>query len=245
MPWRQFGKLISKLPFVMLFNSIDLKIVRRRTLSSMHIPDGFLDVKAIVMTTSISAAVIAANGKNIKKAFTEQSVPAMGMMAAFIFVAQMLNFPIAPGVSGHLLGSALVTALFGPAAGMVIMTTVVALQALLFHDGGIMVLGANILNMAVIGCGLAYIVQRLPFKGKARPVLLFISGWLSIFIAAFTAAVELGISGVVPFSVVVWPVLIWHALIGVIEGAITMVTAPFLIKILNIRPLRKQEEHGI
>lgn len=208
----------------------------------MHIPDGFLDVKTAAAAAAVSIAVVAVNNKSIKKAFEQQPVSSMGMMAAFVFAAQMLNFPIAPGISGHLLGSALVTALFGPSAGMIIMMAVVALQAFLFHDGGIIVLGANVLNMAIIGCGAAYIIQRLPFEGKAQPILWFLSGWLSIVVAALVASVELGLSGVVPFSAVIWPMLIWHAAIGVVEGVITAVAVPFLARIKAVEPWKEQEE---
>ncbi|AEE97119.1 energy-coupling factor ABC transporter permease [Mahella australiensis] len=222
----------SKLPFCYHLREGD---------TYMHIPDGFLDTKTMIASATVSVAVIAISNRNIKRAFDEQPVPSMGMMAAFVFVAQMLNFPIAPGVSGHLLGSALVTALFGPAAGMIIMTAVVALQALLFHDGGIMALGANVLNMAVLGCWVAYAVQRIPFGGKIKPVSLFASGWLSIELAAFAASVELGVSATVPFDAVVWPMLLWHAIIGIIEGIITAVTVPFLAKVTVLKPWRKQE----
>ncbi|MDK2902570.1 MAG: cobalt/nickel transport system permease protein [Clostridiales bacterium] len=211
----------------------------------MHIPDGFLDVKTAAAAAAVSVVVVAVNNKSIKSAFNQQPVPSMGMMAAFVFAAQMLNFPIAPGISGHLLGSALVTALFGPAAAMIIMTAVVALQAFLFHDGGIIVLGANVLNMAVIGCWAAYIVQRLPFGDRARPVLWFLSGWLSIVLAALAASVELGLSGTVPFNAVLWPMLMWHAAIGAVEGVITAVAVPFLTRIKTMAPWKEQEGVGL
>lgn len=206
----------------------------------MHIPDGFLDVKTVAITTAITIVAIASNNKNIRNAFTQQPVPFMGMMAAFVFAGQMLNFPIAYGVSGHLLGSAMVTALFGPAVGMFIMAIVVALQAFLFNDGGIIVLGANIFNMAVIGCWIAYLIQQLSSSDKSRPILWFLSGWFSIVLATLAASVELGLSGIVPFKVVVWPMLIWHSAIGVIEGIITLVAVPFLAK-LKATTWKRQE----
>lgn len=207
----------------------------------MHIPDGFLDAKTVAITTTITIAVMASNTRNIRNAFKHQPVPFMGMISALVFTAQMLNFPITIGVSGHLLGSALVTALFGPAIGMFIMAVVVALQAFLFNDGGVIVLGANVLNMAVIGCWVAYFIQQFSSKDRFRPVLWFLSGWFSIVLASFTASIELGLSGIVPFNVVVWPMLIWHSGIGVVEGIITAVAVPFLLR-LKTTSWKGQEE---
>ena len=117
----------------------------------MHIPDGFLDTATSVATWIASTGGVAYAVRRVNKTLTERQVPLMGVSAAFIFAAQMMNFTIAGGTSGHLLGGALAAILLGPWAGILIMTSVLAVQSLLFQDGGLLVLGANIFNMAIVG----------------------------------------------------------------------------------------------
>ena len=142
----------------------------------MHIPDGFLSLIVSIICWAITASVVGAAISKTNKALGEKQIPLMGVMAAFIFAAQMINFPVAGGTSGHLLGGALAAIVLGPWAGMLVMTSVIAVQALLFQDGGLVVMGANILNMglatAAVGYGLyRSMAGRSPYRapsGKDR-----------------------------------------------------------------------------
>ncbi|MRR10700.1 cobalamin biosynthesis protein CbiM, partial [bacterium] len=147
--------------------------------------------------------------------------------------AQMINFPVAGGTSGHLLGAALATILLGPWAAVLVMTCVVGGQALIFQDGGLLVLGANLFNMAVIGVTVSYgvnrLFRRLLGEGK-RGIFVagFVAAWASIFIAALAAALQLALSGTSPASLAVPAMAGIHALIGIGEGLITLGALAFL-----------------
>lgn len=199
----------------------------------MHIPDGFLSVTVAVAMWLISALVIAYALKRANKDLGERQVPLMGVLAACIFAGQMLNFAVAGGTSGHLLGAALATILLGPWAAVLVLTCVVSVQALIFQDGGLLALGANIFNMAVVGVFVAHFAyqsaQRL-LEGHRWGVLVsgFIAGWLSIFVAALAAALELALSGTSPANVAVPAMGGIHALIGIGEGLITAGALAFI-----------------
>lgn len=211
----------------------------------MHIPDGFLDAKTWVSTAAISAGALGYSIKKTREAFSERTVPVMGVLAAFIFAAQMVNFPIAGGTSGHLLGAALATVLLGPWSSGLILSTVLIIQCLFFNDGGLTALGGNILNMAFVGSLLAYAVHRL-VSGIARgkrgeQVAIFLASWVSVVGAAFAATVELAFSGTVPFSVAFAAMMGWHALIGLGEGLIT-VTVVSYVHSVGLLPAWQQEK---
>ena len=116
----------------------------------MHVPDGFLDARTLVATAGLAAVGLGLALREVRRNLPPRRVPLIGLAAAFVFAAQMLNFPVAAGTSGHLIGAALAAVLLGPAAAIVAMTAVLLLQALMFADGGITALGANVLNLAVI-----------------------------------------------------------------------------------------------
>jgi cobalt/nickel transport system permease protein len=204
----------------------------------MHIPDGFLSVTVAVVMWLIAIAVIAYALKRASKDLGERQVPLMGVLAACIFAGQMLNFAVAGGTSGHLLGAALAAILLGPWAAVLVLTTVVGVQALIFQDGGLLALGANIFNMAVVGVFVANFgyrsMQRL--IGRSRwgvPVSGFIAGWLSVFVAALATALELALSGTSPANIAVVAMGSIHALIGIGEG---LITAGALAVIAAARP---------
>ncbi|MBC7228263.1 MAG: energy-coupling factor ABC transporter permease [Thermoflexales bacterium] len=193
----------------------------------MHIPDGFLSVGVIIVCWVLSIIGIGVALARTRKALGERQVPVMGVLAAFIFAAQMLNFTIAGGTSGHFLGASLAAILLGPWAAMLTMTTVVAIQALLFQDGGLLALGANILNMAVIGPVVAYGFYRgvrtlLGNRKGSTLVAAFVAAWVSIVVAAVACAIELGFSGTSPIGVALPAMAGIHALIGIGEGLITL-----------------------
>ncbi|TVY10571.1 energy-coupling factor ABC transporter permease [Paenibacillus cremeus] len=196
----------------------------------MHIPDGILDPKVWVSSAAVSALVLAKSVRYSKSKLEYRAVPVMGVMSAFIFASQMINFPIlGAATSGHLIGGALSALLFGFWPATLIMTTVVSIQALVFQDGGITALGANILNMAILAPGIAALAYRLlrMIPGLPRQVNVFLTSWLSVTIVSFFGAAELALSGVVPFGAAVKALLFWHAFIGIGEGLITAVVLPF------------------
>ncbi len=126
----------------------------------LHIPDGFLSLIVSLICWVITILVIGTAISRTNKALGEKQIPLMGVMAAFIFAAQMINFPVAGGTSGHLLGGALAAIVLGPWAGMLVMTAVIAVQALLFQDGGLLVMGANIINMGLVTAAIGYGLYR-------------------------------------------------------------------------------------
>ena len=193
----------------------------------MHIPDGFLNVPTLATTGAMSAGTIGVAVKVAAKKIGEKQVPLMGMLAAFIFAAQMLNFPVAGGTSGHLIGAALCAILIGPWAGVIIMSAVLIAQALIFQDGGLAALGANIFNMGILAVFAAYIVYHVTTRlfGDGRRSKLTgaaAAGWTSVMFASLAAAFELTASGASPFNVVGPAMLGVHALIGIGEGLITV-----------------------
>jgi len=193
----------------------------------MHIPDGFISAPVATAGCVVAAGCIAYAVKATNKKMGEKQIPLMGVLAAFIFAAQMLNFPIAGGTSGHLIGAALAAILLGPWAGVLIMTCVLAVQCLIFQDGGLFALGANVVNMGIIAGFIGYYVHRggvFLFGGHKRKTLVSggLAAWLSVVIASVACAFELAISGTVPLGVALPAMAGVHALIGVGEGLITV-----------------------
>ena len=199
----------------------------------MHIPDGFLSLAVSIACWVLAVAGIALALWRSRKELGERQVPLMGVLAAFIFAAQMLNFTVAGGTSGHLLGAALAVILLGPWAGALVMTTVVAIQALLFQDGGLVVMGANILNMAIIGPLVAYGVYRgIQTLARGARWGLFVGGfvaaWASVVVASAACAIELAFSGTSPLQIALPAMIVIHMLIGVGEGLITLGALAFV-----------------
>jgi cobalt/nickel transport system permease protein len=195
--------------------------------ASMHIPDGFLSILVCIVFWLLSTGVVAVSLRKTGVTVMERQIPLMGVLGAAIFAGQMLNFSITGGTSGHLLGAALLTIVLGPWSAMLVMTAVVSLQALVFQDGGLLALGANIFNMAVIGVFVSYAVYRLLarlFKRQSSGLLAsgFLAAWSSIFIASLAAALELAASGTSPANIAVPAMGGVHALIGIGEGLITV-----------------------
>lgn len=199
----------------------------------MHIPDGFLSTGVSVATWVGSAGGLSYAVRRVDETLGERQVPLMGVTGAFIFAAQMMNFPVAGGTSGHLLGGALAAILLGPWAGMIVLTSVLAVQALLFQDGGLLALGANIFNMSIIGIPIAWVVygglrRVLGDRTWATMVSGFAAAWLSVVVASLVAAAELAVSGTSPWGVVLPAMGLVHVLIGIGEGLITVAALAFL-----------------
>lgn len=193
----------------------------------MHIPDGFLNPAVSGVSYGLSALAVGWSIRRLRRELEERMVPLMGVMAAFVFSAQMLNFPIAGGTSGHLLGAGLLAILLGPWAGVLAMTAVLVVQALVFQDGGITALGANVLNMAVAGVFSAYLLYRV-FGRFSQALSAFLAGWTSVVFAAVLCSFELALSGTSPLGVTLPAMAGIHALIGAVEGLITMAAIAFV-----------------
>ena len=192
----------------------------------MHIPDGFLNIATVGTTSAVSAVAVAYAVKRVNKKLEDKQIPLLGVTAAFIFAAQMLNFPIIGGTSGHLVGAALAAILLGPWAAMLIMTCVLAVQCLIFQDGGLLALGANVLNMGIIATFVGYYLYRGVSRltgGDRKGMLVgaFVGAWSGVFLGAVACAIELWASGTSPLKVAIPAMAGWHALIGIGEGFIT------------------------
>ncbi|MEI8132189.1 MAG: energy-coupling factor ABC transporter permease [Leptolinea sp.] len=203
------------------------------TVKPMHIPDGFLSVTVSILFWIISIMIIGIALRKVKNELGEREVPLMGVLAAAIFAGQMLNFSVTGGTSGHLLGAAIATILLGPWAAVLVMTSVVSVQALLFQDGGILALGANIFNMGVVGVFVSYSVFSLLKKAIGKTswgnlISGFAAAWTSIFIASLSCALQLALSGTSPANIAIPAMGAIHALIGVGEGLITVGAMAFL-----------------
>lgn len=197
----------------------------------MHIPDGFLSTSVIVTTNIAAAAAVGAALKRVGRELDEKRIPMMSVMSAFVFGVQTLNFPIVGGTSGHVIGSFLTALLVGPDAALIVMTVVLIVQALLFNDGGVLALGANILNMALIGgWGCYWIYRWLAKLSGNETVAVTVSAWLSVVLGAVACAFELALSGTVPLTVVAPAMAAFHAVIGGGEALVTVAAFSFLKK---------------
>jgi cobalt/nickel transport system permease protein len=193
----------------------------------MHIPDGFLSVLVSVILWIVTIIVVAYALKRVNQDLDERMVPMMGVLAAAIFAGQMLNFTVIGGTSGHLMGAAIATILLGPWAAILVLTTVVGVQALIFQDGGLLVLGANIFNMGILGVAVSYMVYRTFIwlsKGQRWGIFVggFAAAWTSIVVASLAVALELAFSGTTPANIAIPAMAGIHALIGIGEGLITL-----------------------
>lgn len=201
---------------------------------ALHIPDGFLNAFVVGLTWILSIALIAAALNRTQNGYQAKAVPLMGVCAAFIFAAQMVNFPIPGGSSGHLLGGTLAGVLLGPWAGSLVMVAVFIVQSVVFQDGGLIALGANIFNMGLIGTFGGYYLYRTIRMSLGRDrlgamvVATSIAAWVSVVVAAMICAFELGLSGTVPLNVALTAMIFWHILIGIGEALITVATLTFI-----------------
>ncbi len=218
-----------------------------RVVPEMHAADRFLSVPVAIFFWVITIVVIGIAVRQTNRNLDERSVPLMGVMAAFIFAAQMFNFQVAGGTSGHLLGGVLAAVLLGPWAATLVMACVIAVQALVFSDGGLVVMGANIFNMAIIGTLGGFALYRVLcglFGGEDRGRIpaAAIAGWASVVAGAIAMSLELIVSGTSPAEVVLPAMLGVHAFVGVGEALITAAALAFIATarpdLLDLRPDR-------
>jgi len=198
--------------------------------TALHIPDGFLTLIVSLIFWAITLVMVGLAVSKTNKSLGEKQIPLMGVMAAFIFAAQMLNFPIAGGTSGHFLGGALAAIVLGPWAGILVMTAVVGVQALLFQDGGLLVMGANIFNMGILTAVIGFGLYRLVVHQK-RGLRLAVAGggaWIATMAAALVTSLQLWLSGTTRLEIVLPAMLGVHALIGIGEGLITVAALTYI-----------------
>ena len=202
---------------------------------AVHIPDGFLSAP---VWACLDAAAIPSVGYFVRRTqerLDPARVPLLGVLGSFVFAAQMINFPVGAGTSGHLVGGALLGLTLGAGAATVVMTAILVVQALVFQDGGVLALGANVINMAVVGVWAGCLPMRwLGDRGpKARYWAAFVGGWLSLMAGATLAGLELSLSNVAPVGPLMVSMIGIHALTGCAEG---LITAASLAAIERLNP---------
>jgi cobalt/nickel transport system permease protein len=200
----------------------------------VHIPDGFLTPAVAVIGWAIAVVLIAVALRQTRRQLDDRIVPMMGVLAAFIFAAQAITFPVAAGTSGHLIGAALAAIVMGPWAALLIMTAVVAVQGLIYQDGGLIVMGWNIVNMGAMAafCGFLSYTQARRLGGGTRNAVLaasFAAGWISVVAASAATAIELAASGTAPLALAMAAMTSVHGLIGIGEGLITAAAVGLLL----------------
>jgi cobalt/nickel transport system permease protein len=204
----------------------------------LHAPDGFLSVGVALAMWAITLVVLALSVSRASRTIDERAVPLMGVTAAFIFAAQMFNFPVVGGTSGHLLGAVLAAILLGPWAGTLVMASVIAVQSLLFQDGGLLVMGANIFDMGIVGAigGFAiyvFLCRLLGGEERGRLPAAALAAWVSVVLGAAAMSLQLAVSGTSSLAVVLPAMLGVHAFIGVGEA---LITVGALVLIRSARP---------
>jgi cobalt/nickel transport system permease protein len=201
----------------------------------MHVPDGFLDAPTSVATAGVAAAGVAVALRGARRELDERTAPMAGLVAAFVFAAQMVNFPVGAGTSGHLLGGALAAVLVGPWTGILCVSVVLIVQALLFADGGVTALGTNVTLLALVAVLAGWLVFRglqrvLPdttaMVAPAAAVAAFAA--VPVTATAFTGLYAVGGAAPIPLDGLLTAMLGWHTLIGVGEAVITGLTVASL-----------------
>jgi cobalt/nickel transport system permease protein len=206
----------------------------------VHVPDGFLDVPTSVATGVVAAAAIGVSLRGARRELDDRTAPLTGLVAAFVFAVQMLNFPVGAGTSGHLLGGALAAVLVGPWTGVLCMSVVLLVQALFFADGGITALGTNVVLMGVLTVAAGWLVFRLalrllPARRSSTVPASFVAGLISVPVSAlgFVALYAVGGTADISLAALATAMLGWHVLIGLGEAAITAAT---VATVLAVRP---------
>ena len=206
----------------------------------MHIPDGYIDPVTAATMFAISIVFLVWSWKKVKADYPQSFVALLAITSAFVFAAQMINFPILLGTSGHLVGGTFLAVLLGPYAAMLSMTIVLLMQAFFFADGGIIAFGANVFNMAVVGALSFFIVKFLSRNSKSTRKFassIFVASWLSVVVGSLVAALEIGISpaftGAGGIAATIPAMFFWYIIIGLGEGAIT---TTLLLSLQRLQP---------
>ena len=206
----------------------------------MHAPDGFLTAPTAIATGILSAGAMAASIRASRPELDDDRIPLAGVTAAFVFAAQMVNFPVAAGTTGHLMGGALAAILLGPSLGLLVVAVVVIVQAIGFADGGLTALGYNVFNMAVVTALGGWAVFRgarrlLPATATGVTIASFVAALVSVVLSSMAFSIQwlFGASAAVPFDTVLTAMVGVHTLIGIGEG---LVTAGVVAAVLAVRP---------
>ncbi len=204
----------------------------------MHIPDGVLSLPVWLPLDAIALPAVAYVARQASRNMEEKGIPLLGVMGAFVFAAQMINFPVGPGTSGHLVGAALLAVTLGPAAAALVMTAILMTQALVFQDGGVLALGANVINMAMAGVAAGFLPYRYWGGGPWRRASIFLAGVFSVLVSASLALLQLTLSGVPMRAGIVGISAVLFLINAILEGAITLAVAEG-IESINPAWLRK------
>lgn len=203
----------------------------------MHIPDGLMWPIILAVGWVFALIAISIAARKCASSVTNEKVPTMAILAAGIFVAQMLNFPIIGGTTGHLLGATLATLIVGPWAAIIVMSVVVIVQGLLFGDGGVLSMGLNLTNMAVVAIAASAVALRFT-KGIRTEASVFAAAWLSVFAASLLCALELALSDLAAPGAygIVWTISVpmmlgLNSIIAVGEGLITVSVAKYFLRV--------------
>ncbi len=206
----------------------------------MHVPDGFMNVTMSAATGVISFGTLWAYIRSAKDLIADKFIALTGMMSALIFVLQMINFPIAAGTSGHLLGGALAVIVLGPRLGLICLSVVVIIQSLLFADGGLSALGVNVLNMAIVTSATSWFIVKywIKFIGKNKTSIVTVSvlaGILSVVFSSIAFTIQYAIGGTIsiPVGTVLLAMVTTHLIIGLGEG---IITALIITLLMRVRP---------
>ena len=206
----------------------------------MHVPDGFLDAPTSVATGVVAAAAVGVALRGARRELDDRTAPLAGLVATFVFAAQMLNFPVGAGTSGHLMGGALAAVLVGPWTGVLAVSVVLIVQSLLFADGGVTALGTNIVLLALVGVTAGWLVFRglqrvLPKRVTLVPALAAVAALLSVPAAAvvFVGLYAVGGTAPVPLDTLTTAMLGWHTLIGLGEA---LITGLVVASVVAVRP---------
>src|SRR5262245_10589573 len=205
----------------------------------MHLPDGFLDAKTALLSSGVATVGVGVALRQVRTSLEPRQMPLLGVAAAFVFAAQMLNFPVAGGTSGHLVGGVLTAVLLGPSAAVLVMTCVLIVQCLMFADGGLLAVGANVLNMAIVNvCGgyaVFRLVKRLIWMEDPRATVFaaVFAAWVGTVLASVFCAGELGLSRTADWALAFPAMANVHMVIGLGEGLVTGLIA---LSVLRARP---------
>lgn len=214
----------------------------------MHLPPSFLSLPVALGSGAVAAGAVALAAARCRKTLDEQMVPVLGVLGAFTFAAQMVNFPILPGVSGHFVGGFFLGVLFGFSPALITMTAILIIQCLVFQDGGLDALGANIINMGLVSCLLGGLVRHL--SSGRRPAGLAIAltaggAWLAVVLGAAVCVAEVWLSGRLDSRDLLFA---WtgsmigvHALIGLVEGVITALVVVYVVRTGQVVGLAREE----
>jgi len=196
----------------------------------MHIPDGILSTPVMVVTNTISLTAVGFVWKRIRQLFTQNTIPKVALLAAFLFVAQMINIPVLGGTSAHLVGATLTVLIVGPAMGIFVLILILTVQMLIFQDGGLFAWGANVLNIGILPVIVSYLFLLFYYKISQkysrdlplRALSIFITAWISIQAGALLCGLELGLSGLAPLQKIVSVMMVVHSVHGILEGILTV-----------------------